>query len=66
MTGPLVSTSWLREALGRPDVRVVDCRFVLGDRDAPERLWREAHIPGAAFVSVDRDLAAIALGRASV
>ena len=58
MTGPLVSTSWLREALGRPDVRVVDCRFVLGDPDAPEGLWREAHIPGAAFMSVDRDLAA--------
>src|SRR5918994_6419240 len=58
MIGPLVSTSWLREALDQRDLRVVDCRFVLGDPDAPRRLWREAHIPGAAFMSVDRDLAA--------
>ena len=58
MIGPLVSTSWLREALDQRDLRVVDCRFVLGDPDAPQRLWREAHIPGAAFMSVDRDLAA--------
>lgn len=58
MIRPLVSTSWLRGALDEPGLRVVDCRFVLGDPDAPERLWSEAHIPGAAFMSVDRDLAA--------
>ena len=63
MIGPLVSVEWLRETLSEAsraphELRVVDCRFVLGDPDAPERLWREAHIPGAAFMSVDRDLAA--------
>jgi thiosulfate/3-mercaptopyruvate sulfurtransferase len=58
MTGPLVSTGWLRESLGDPGIRVVDCRFRLGEPGVPERLWREGHIPGAAFLDVDRDLAA--------
>jgi thiosulfate/3-mercaptopyruvate sulfurtransferase len=57
VAGPLVSTAWLRESLGDARLRVVDCRFRLGDPEAPERLWREGHIPGAAFLDVDRDLA---------
>ena len=57
MAGPLVSTAWLRESLGDARLRVMDCRFRLGDPEAPERLWREGHIPGAAFLDVDRDLA---------
>jgi thiosulfate/3-mercaptopyruvate sulfurtransferase len=35
----------------------VDCRFRLGEAGAGARLHREAHIPGAAFVDVERDLA---------
>jgi thiosulfate/3-mercaptopyruvate sulfurtransferase len=58
MSGPLVSAAWLRERLDDPAVRVVDCRFRLGEPDAGERMWREGHIPGAAFLDVDRDLAA--------
>ena len=58
MTPPIVSAAWLREALGRADVRVVDCRYRLGEPGAGERLWLEGHIPGAAFLDVDRDLAA--------
>jgi thiosulfate/3-mercaptopyruvate sulfurtransferase len=37
---------------------VVDCRFRLGDPGAAERLHLDGHIPGAAFMDVDRDLAA--------
>jgi thiosulfate/3-mercaptopyruvate sulfurtransferase len=58
MTGPIVTAAWLRAALERPDVRVVDCRYRLGEPGAGEQLWREGHIPGAAFLDVDRDLAA--------
>jgi thiosulfate/3-mercaptopyruvate sulfurtransferase len=58
MAGPLVDTAWLREHLGDPGLRVVDCRFRLGEPGAGEELWREGHIPGAAFLDVDRDLAA--------
>lgn len=57
MSGPLLAASWLRERLGDPEVRVVDCRFRLGEPGAGERLWREGHIPGAAFMDLDRELA---------
>jgi thiosulfate/3-mercaptopyruvate sulfurtransferase len=57
VTAPLVSCEWLRERLGNPGLRVVDCRYRLGEPGAGEALWREGHIPGAAFLDVDRDLA---------
>jgi thiosulfate/3-mercaptopyruvate sulfurtransferase len=56
--GPLISTASLRDQLGEPGLVVVDCRFVLGQPGAGEKAWREGHIPGAAFLDVDRDLAA--------
>jgi thiosulfate/3-mercaptopyruvate sulfurtransferase len=55
--GPLVPASWLRERLGGPRLRVVDCRYRLGEPGAGRELWREAHIPGAAFLDLDRELA---------
>jgi thiosulfate/3-mercaptopyruvate sulfurtransferase len=58
VTAPLVTASWLSERLGEPGLRVVDCRYKLGEPGAGELLWREGHIPGAARVDVDRDLAA--------
>ena len=58
MSEPLVSVSWLRERLGDPGLRVVDCRYRLGEPGAGEELWREGHIPGAAFMDLDRELAA--------
>ncbi|HEX6582031.1 MAG TPA: sulfurtransferase [Thermoleophilaceae bacterium] len=58
MSEPLVSVAWLRERLGDPALRVVDCRYRLGEPGAGEVLWREGHIPGAAFMDLDRDLAA--------
>ena len=55
---PLISPSRLRDRLGDPDLVVVDCRWRLGQPGAGEPLWREGHIPGAAFLDLDRDLAA--------
>jgi thiosulfate/3-mercaptopyruvate sulfurtransferase len=56
--GPLVSTAFLAEHAGDPEIRVVDVRWYL---DAPAR-GREAylagHLPGALFLDVDADLAA--------
>jgi thiosulfate/3-mercaptopyruvate sulfurtransferase len=57
VTGPLVTPDWLRERLGDPALQIVDCRYRLGEPGAGEALWREAHIPGAAFMDLDRDLA---------
>jgi thiosulfate/3-mercaptopyruvate sulfurtransferase len=37
--------------------RFVDCRWDLADAEAGRRMYLEGHIPGAAFLDVDRDLA---------
>jgi thiosulfate/3-mercaptopyruvate sulfurtransferase len=54
--GPLVDVAWLRARMGDPDLIVVDCRWQIGDPGAGERAYRQGHIPGAAFLDVDRDL----------
>jgi thiosulfate/3-mercaptopyruvate sulfurtransferase len=58
LSGPVVEAPWLRRHLGEPWLAVVDCRFRLGEPGAGERAWLEGHIPGAAFLDVDRDLSA--------
>jgi thiosulfate/3-mercaptopyruvate sulfurtransferase len=53
LTGP----QDLLERLDDPDQVVVDCRFDLADADAGRRAYEAAHIPGAVFLDLDRDLA---------
>ena len=53
----LADAPWLQEHLGEPDLRVVDCRFVLGEPGAGRRAWLAGHVPGAAFLDLDADLA---------
>ena len=53
----LADAPWLQEHLGEPDLRVVDCRFVLGEPGAGRRAWLAGHMPGAAFLDLDADLA---------
>ena len=57
MTDPIVSTAWLADRLGDPDVRVVDARWSLIERDKGVAAYRAAHVPGAVFLDVDCDLA---------
>lgn len=52
----LVSTDTLSRELGR--WRVFDCRHDLAQPALGEAQYREAHIPGAVFASLDRDLSA--------
>lgn len=54
MSDPLVSTQWLHERLGAPDIKVIDATWFLpgSDRD-PKAEYRLAHIPGAVFFDVD-------------
>ena len=64
---PLVSTDWLQEHLGDPDVRVVDIRGYVATkpigpgveeatyRGAPEE-YAAGHIPGAVFVDWTKDV----------
>jgi thiosulfate/3-mercaptopyruvate sulfurtransferase len=54
---PLVSADWLRTRLEQPRLRIVDCRFDLRDKRAGRRAYEQGHIPGAAFLDLDEDLA---------
>jgi thiosulfate/3-mercaptopyruvate sulfurtransferase len=51
----LVSTQWLAEHLGAPDLSILDCSFFLPEhgRDG-SREFAEAHIPGARFLDISK------------
>jgi thiosulfate/3-mercaptopyruvate sulfurtransferase len=53
---PLVDVAWLAAHAGDPRVRVLDVRWYLGPRRGADEYTR-GHLPGAAFVDVDRELA---------
>ncbi len=57
MPAPLITAAELHAVLGDSNVRVVDCRFDLGDPAAGRRQYLAGHIPGAVFADLDRDLA---------
>ena len=52
----LIDTSALAASLGDPSLAIVDCRFDLKDTGAGERAYEAAHIPGAVYAHLDRDL----------
>jgi thiosulfate/3-mercaptopyruvate sulfurtransferase len=60
MPTTLVSTA---ELAASPDWRVFDCRHDLAKPALGEQQYREAHIPGALFAHLDRDLSAPKTGR---
>ena len=60
MPKTLVSTA---ELAAHPQWRVFDCRHDLAKPDLGEQQYREAHIPGALFAHLDRDLSAAKTGR---
>lgn len=55
----LVSSEALAGALGRDDLVVLDARFSLADPGAGEAAYRAAHIPGARYADLDRDLSGL-------
>lgn len=52
----LIQAEALLPMLGRDDLVVVDCRFDLADPHAGERAWAAAHLAGARYADLDRDL----------
>ena len=55
-SAPFADAAWLAARLGRPGIHVVDCRWELGKPEAGRALYERGHIPGAAFMDLDRDL----------
>ena len=52
----LISPEELKENLAAPELRLVDCRASLQDRDAGCKAYRDAHLPGAVFADLESDL----------
>jgi thiosulfate/3-mercaptopyruvate sulfurtransferase len=52
----LIDTATLAARLGDPALVVVDCRFQLRDTAWGRREYETAHVPGAAYAHLDRDL----------
>lgn len=59
----LISTADLAQHLDDAAFVVVDCRHNLADPAAGERAYRTAHIRGARFLHMDRDLSGAKTGR---
>lgn len=56
-TGPLIDPQRLQVLLaGAQPPLVADCRFALADPAAGEAAYREAHIPSAVYLHLERDL----------
>lgn len=54
---PLITAAELKQRLGS-DTAVIDCRFSLADPALGYRQYRDGHITGAYYFSLDRDLSA--------
>ncbi len=60
----LIRAEALRDLLGRPGLVLVDCRFSLLDPERGAADYARAHLPGAVYAHLDRDLAGpVAPGR---
>ena len=52
----IIDVPTLQANLTQPDWLIIDCRFSLADTAAGERAYAEAHIPGAVYAHLDRDM----------
>ncbi len=54
----LIGAEALADRLGDPRLRVFDCRFDLARPDEGRRRYEDAHLPGATYADLNRDLSA--------
>ncbi|PWK16392.1 sulfurtransferase [Tumebacillus permanentifrigoris] len=58
MSSHLMSLHELAENLSNPNVKILDCRFVLGQPHAGREAYLQDHIPGAFYCDLEQDLSA--------
>ena len=58
----LIAATTLRQNLSRSDWVVFDCRHDLADSRRGARVYREGHLPGAYFASVETELSGLKTG----
>jgi thiosulfate/3-mercaptopyruvate sulfurtransferase len=52
----LIDPDQLAARLSEPGLRILDCRFALEDPEYGRRSYEQAHIPGAMFLDLEKDL----------
>lgn len=52
----LISAEQLASRLQEPGLRILDCRFALDNPEHGQHCFAEAHVPGAQYVDLERDL----------
>lgn len=52
----LIDPASLADLLGKPNLAIVDCRFDLAASSAGREAYLKAHIPGASFADLNKDL----------
>jgi thiosulfate/3-mercaptopyruvate sulfurtransferase len=52
----LIDPVTLQSKLSDPQWIIIDCRFELGKPDAGRLAWQQAHLPGARYADLERDL----------
>ena len=60
---PAMSVSELMGRLHQPGLAIFDCRFLLDAPEACHHDYLRAHVPGAVYVHLDRDMSAPMTGR---
>lgn len=59
MHSTLLSIEELVANIGRPDWRIIDCRFSLADTEAGRKSYSEGHLSGALYAHLDEDLSGL-------
>lgn len=63
LNSPIVTAEWLHSYIAAdatPDITIVDCRFALSEPDLGKQQYQTAHIPGAYYLDLNRDLSSLA------
>jgi thiosulfate/3-mercaptopyruvate sulfurtransferase len=58
----IIDTGSLAAAIGSAELAIIDCRFQLADTAWGEREYLAAHVPGAVYAHLDRDLSGTKTG----
>lgn len=53
-----VDKEWLVEQLNNEQVKIIDCRFELGNPTKGQELYQKDHIPGAVYFDLEKQLSA--------
>ncbi len=59
LSSPIVTAAWLHSYLAdrsHLDLKIIDCRFALGDAELGRQQYENGHIPGAYYLDLNRDL----------